>query len=270
MATVMASIRTWTEQSVERIGEIWIGNPIYLLRFILRLLTPAVLDPGRDQIRAGFAARAYARHTMHAIVRSAIVVLAVAMGTGFALGALGGELGVITRPLFEEAGLQPIFERVLPLIIASLVSARFGASLTAKLSASRLSRVDRNGEHPPSELRRLVPPYLFAGSVSSGVFYIVFALCTAGGYVNDGVLRVPRLGEIGSFINEQGLEHALVFGFFYTVLFGAVTAFVSCALGIEYAEHVANDRKDANQNYNAVWESTSIALLISIAITIFA
>lgn len=257
-----------TGDFLARTGQLWVGNPGVLVVFFFRLLRAAgqsTQELGSRRIgRVGWV-------TLSALwanlLRGLLDVVLVSAVIGIGLRLVGAQLGSLILPRFESAVLPTLVRDAMPLGLAIQVAARTGAPLSMKLAIRPLTHGDADAYRTKRELNYQVLPQLFAVSIATFCFYLLGAYVLFVGYTLDGgALHWRYAADFVKAIDGPGLG-PLWGGSWRAFLFGGIVAYIACALGIEAAETLPHDPRDANL-HNAAWESTVTAVVVCSILTV--
>ena len=260
----------WVGHVLRRMWHAWVENPWTLLSFAWRLV--AAVPYGLAQLGSanlgraiGLLLRQFSRTLMRSVIPVAALGLAGALGIG-AVMRLGGSL---IQPLFEGVVLPILVRDVGPLALAVALTARMGASITAKLAVLPADLSSDTVTFDDRELNEGVFPRILAGFVTAPVLFLLFSWLFLAGYEAAGNLGEMLVAGAPRFFRlPPETWSPLLDGAVRSVWFGGIVGFVAAAMGVRAAEHVASRAEEGLELNDAVWEASVISILACAAWTI--
>lgn len=261
---------------LERADRVWLQNPWTIVGFVgqlIRAFPHALSDLG--SARWCTTAKEFLRSFIRSLVRSFLPVVGLAAVAAWAIGEISRLLGPLTRPTFEQNVLPLLIETILPIVLATVITARQGATLVAKY----LAGVGEWSRHPAESteglisLQREVFPRLAAGIVSSVFFQLLLCWGLLFGYLGQGniaAIAAISIDAVRGFVDQHGLQSSIYLGVARAAASALMIVLIASALGMRGGRRVdspqAGQRTDPEDRYDAAWESSVMSLLLSFLI----
>lgn len=259
----------WTAGLLERIGHLWVENPVTLVRFLFRLLGAwrcMLFDLSPRQL--GRTIWRVISQTSRTFFRGVFAALALGLAIGFGTGAVARAAGPALQPVFASVVVIALLRDAAPLILAMFLAGRMGGSIAARLGSGIGLGSPETQRVSEQDLTWQVLPYLFAAAITSAVFYSLGAYWIVKGYVS--------LGQVDSFLDASPVWYlslsstrsALQIGLVKAMAFGAMVAYVASAYGIAARERAFTGTRRVEDVQDAVWETSVTVVLIATAVSV--
>lgn len=258
----------WSVGFLERVGHLWVENPLNLGRFFIRLLGAwrcVLFDLSPRQL--GRTVWRLVTQTFRTFLRGFFVVLALGLAVGFGIGAIARAAGPALQPTFASVILPALLRDAAPLILTVLVAGRMGGSIAARLGSESLFP-DRALPLSDSDLTWLVLPYLAAATITSAVFYSLGAWLIVKGYMSMGQPVRFLDTDPNWYLSLSSTRSALELGLVKSMIFGALVAFVASAYGVAARERALRGVRRVDDVQDAVWETSVTTVLLATALSV--
>ncbi|MCC7437882.1 MAG: hypothetical protein IT211_05240 [Armatimonadetes bacterium] len=261
---------------LERADRVWLQNPWTIVEFIgqlIRAFPHALADIGSARWRS--TTKEFGRVLIRSVVRSFLPVLGLVAVVVWSIGELSHALGPVTRSTFEQSVLPLLLETIIPIVLATVITARQGATLVAKY----LAGVGQWIKHPTEstegliQLQREVMPRVVGGVVASVIFHLLLCWGLLFGYLSQGnlaeVSAVP-FHTVVEFVRQHELQSNIYLGTARSAASALMIVLIASALGMRGGRRVdspqAGQLTDPEDRYDAAWESSVMSLLLSFLI----
>lgn len=242
----------------ERVGHVWLENPVRLVRFLGPLTVGSVcLLSDLFSRRLPAAMADLGTQTLKLLVRGIVPVIVLGLALAEAARAAATAIGRFLEPVVTPILLPLVLREALPLILAIVLAARSGAALAAKIathSGTAIDEVPRDVGY----VRRVVLPNLIGTAVTAAAFFTILAGCALSGYLEPSGL--PTVTEIPRYLTLAPYGPDVTRGLWKTTVYGVIVAYTAAALGTYDAEDLELARRDLR--HYAVWESTVTAIVL--------
>jgi ABC-type transporter Mla maintaining outer membrane lipid asymmetry permease subunit MlaE len=259
----------WSIGVLERIGHLWLENPVNLVRFLFRLLGAwrcVFSDLSPRQVTRTLLR--FLRQTSRTFFRGVFVVLALGIAIGFGTGAVARAAGPALQPMFASTVMIALLRDVAPLFLTLFLAGRVGGSIAARLGSGLGLRGPRPSRVSNQDLTWQVLPHLVAATITSAAFYVLGAWIIVKGYVSLG--QPDRFLDASSswYLSLGSTWSALQLGLVKSVAFGVMVAYVASAYGVAARERAFTGIRRVEDVQNAVWETNVTAVLIATAVSV--
>lgn len=271
------SLTAWAIGFLDRVGHVWVENPVSVVRFVWRLLKAVVVRRAGDDRFLGWPLWV---HMLGQLGRTTTRGLVPAIGIGivlaFAIGTVSRTIGSLARPLFDSTGMMMLLYNLIPLLLMLIVILRNGSSIAAKFASMPAAALLRSGrrEDPgfnDGPLLYNALPHLFATTLSSIVLFAILVYFTVAGYLAYGVmtalLKISPV-DVYAFVDASHLLGALGIGLLKSALYALIVSIVAMALGVQAGERVLSADEEQYEFFDAVWESSVTSLSICLALAL--
>lgn len=260
---------TAIQRYFERIGHVWVENPVSLISFGFRLGGSLVysLNEIGSQLWWKFFSRLL-KQTLRAFFRGIFLVLAIGIVSGMGVGLIYSELGQTTKPIFDQIVLVPLLRDILPMALAIIITARAGATIAAKFASYAVLKEKEQWIFTKDEFQKEVIPQIFATMVTSGFFFVVTCTTILIGYFTEGLFQSMNLYDLQEVVQLNELSQLLYAGFWKSIIFGMIIAYVASAFGIQASESFVSSEEETYDLHYAVWESSVTSIFICLILTV--
>ena len=256
---------------LERADRIWLRNPWTIVEFVgqlLRAFPSTLADIGSARWNATI--KGFAASFTKAVFRSLLPVVGIVAVAVWGVGEVSRSLGPLTRSTFEQNVLPLLLETILPIVLATVITARQGATLVAKYLAGVGAWILHPPESPNglAELQREVMPRLAGGILASIIFHLLLCWGLLVGYVSQGNLAEISgisIGTLSGFVDQHGLRSGIYLGAARSAASAMMIVLIASALGMRGGRR-AKQSAHCEDCYDAAWESSMMSLLCSFLI----
>jgi ABC-type transporter Mla maintaining outer membrane lipid asymmetry permease subunit MlaE len=259
----------WAERFVARVGHLWAENPWTLVRFSFRLAAAwrcVLFELSPRQV--GRTLWRFIAQTSRTFFRGIFVILGLGIAIGFGIGAVSRAVGPALQPDFAAIVVTVLLRDAAPLVLILFLTARMGASITARLGSDGGRGMDGSLRVSDRELTWLVLPHLVAGTVTGAAFYSVGAYCIVKGYLSQGDVTRFFDASPGWYLRLGFSREALLFGAGKSLVFGNLVAYVAAAYGIQARERPLGGIRRVDEVQDAVWETSVTSILLATALSV--